>query len=127
LSLGRQGRRFLIVGGLQWLLDWGLMVLLSHFGMPVRPANLAGRIGGAMLGFWLNGRFTFAGEDTTVGRTQFLRFLAMWLLTTWASTVAVGAIDDRLGLKWAWLGKPCVDLVLSVVGFVLSRHWVYKR
>ena len=26
-----------------------------------------------------------------------------------------------------WLAKPLVELVLGVIGFALSRHWVYKR
>lgn len=127
MSLTRQGRHYLTIGIVQWLLDWGVMVMLSHIGLPVRQANVAGRISGAMLGFWLNGRITFAGEHTQVGRAQFLRFLAMWLVMTLLSTIAIGAIDDYLGLKWAWLAKPAVEIVLGVIGFLVSRHWIYKR
>ena len=127
MSLGRQGRHYLVIGGIQWLVDWGVMVALSHFGMRVEPANIAGRISGALLGYWLNGKLTFAGEDTAIGRTQLQRFVMMWLCTTAISTWSMGAIDDYLGLKWAWLAKPGVELVLGVIGFLLSRHWVYKR
>ena len=127
MSLTRQGRHYLTIGIVQWLLDWGVMVMLSHLGLPVRQANVAGRISGALLGFWLNGRITFAGEHTHVGRTQFLRFLAMWLVMTLVSTVAIGSIDDYLGLKWAWLAKPAVEIVLGVIGFLISRHWIYQR
>ncbi|MBW3551504.1 MAG: GtrA family protein [Proteobacteria bacterium] len=127
MSLKRQGRHYLLIGMIQWLLDWGVMVALSHFGMPVRQANVAGRVCGALLGFWLNGRITFAGDDTAVGRTQFLRFLGMWLSMTLLSTLAIGAIDDYLGLKWAWLAKPGVELVLGGLGFLLSRYWIYRR
>ncbi|MGH8073008.1 MAG: GtrA family protein [Lysobacter sp.] len=127
MSLSRQGRHYLLIGGIQWLLDWAVMVALSHSGLPVEPANVAGRISGAMLGFWLNGRITFAGDDTRVGRRQFLRFVLMWLLTTAISTWSIGAIDDWVGLKWAWLAKPGVEIVLGGLGFLLSRHWVYRR
>lgn len=127
MSLSRQGRHYLAIGIVQWLLDWGVMVGLSHAGLPVEPANIAGRISGAVLGFWLNGRITFAGEDTTVGRRQLGRFLMMWVLTTLLSTWALGAIDDAVGLRWAWLAKPAVELGLGALGFVLSRHWVYRR
>ena len=51
----------------------------------------------------------------------------MWLLTTLASTWALGAIDNAVGLKWAWIAKPGVELALGGIGFVLSRHWVYRR
>lgn len=126
MSLGRQGKHYLLIGGIQWLVDWGVMVGLSHLGMAIEPANIAGRISGALLGYWLNGKLTFAGDDTAVGRTQLRRFVMMWLCTTAISTWSMGAIDDYLGLTWAWLAKPGVELALGVVGFLLSRHWVYK-
>jgi putative flippase GtrA len=127
VTLARHARHYTLIGGVQWLVDWGVMVGLSHLGMAVEPANICGRIAGALLGYWLNGRFTFAGDDTEVGRTQLQRFLMMWLCTTAVSTWAMGSIDDWFGLKWAWLAKPGVEFVLGVVGFVLSRHWVYRK
>src|SRR5690606_33364481 len=78
LSLGRHARHYLLIGGIQWLVDWGVMVLLSHYGMRVEPANICGRVAGALLGYWLNGKLTFAGDDTAIGRTQLARFVAMW-------------------------------------------------
>lgn len=127
MSLLRQSRSYLVIGGLQWLLDWAVMVALSHVGMPVRQANVAGRVCGALLGYWMNGKITFAGEDTAVGRVQLQRFALMWIGTTIVSTWAIGQVDDVLGLRWAWLAKPLVELALAAVGFILSRHWVYRR
>jgi putative flippase GtrA len=127
MSLTRQGRHYLAIGIVQWLLDWGVMVGLSHLGLAVEIANVAGRVSGAALGFWLNGRITFAGDDTMVGRRQFLRFALMWTFTTLLSTWAIGAINRAVGLKWTWLAKPGVELVLGALGFLLSRHWVYRR
>ena len=127
MSLKRQSRHYLAIGIVQWLVDWGVMVGLSHLGLAVEPANIAGRVSGAALGFWLNGRITFAGDDTKLGRRQFARFVMMWLLTTLISTWSLGAIDDAVGLKWTWLAKPGVELVLGGLGFLLSRHWVYRR
>lgn len=103
------------------------MVALSHLGIAVRPANVAGRVCGALLGFWLNGKFTFNGEGMAVGGVQLRRFVLMWLCTTLASTWAIGRVDDHLGLSWAWLAKPLVEAALAAVGFVLSRYWIYRR
>ncbi|WP_202839704.1 GtrA family protein [Luteimonas saliphila] len=127
MNLRRQGSHYLVIGGLQYLVDWGVTVWLSYMGMVLEPANITGRVNGALLGYWLNGKFTFAGDDTAVGRVQLQRFALMWLCTTAASTAAVGAIDDVFGLKSAWLAKPLVEVMLGVIGFVLSRHWIYKR
>ncbi|BAV99743.1 conserved hypothetical protein [Lysobacter enzymogenes] len=128
MSLTRQGRNFLIVGGIQYVVDWGVMVALSHLGMPVEAANLAGRVSGALLGFWLNGRFTFASaESSSLGRRQFARFIAMWLGTTVLSTGAISAVNAYAGLQWTWLAKPAIELVLAALSFTVSRYWVYRR
>ena len=127
MTLGKHARGYLIVGLVQWFVDWAVMVLLSHWGMPIEPANVLGRVAGAMLGYWMNGKITFKGEHTHVGRTQLTRFILMWIGTTTVSTWSMGAIDEHLGLKWAWLAKPAVEGVLGAVGFFLSRHWVYKK
>ena len=126
MSLRRHAMSYAAIGLVQWLVEYGLMVVLSRWVMPVEPANVIGRLAGAVLGFWLNGKFTFAGDDTRIGGTQLRRFVLMWLGTTAVSTWAIGHIDDVFGLQWAWLAKPAVELMLGVVGFLLSRHWVYK-
>ena len=127
MSLGKHARGYLIVGLVQWLVDWAVLVLLSHWGMAIEPANVLGRVAGASLGYWLNGLITFKGEHTHVGRKQLVRFLLMWIGTTIVSTWSMGAIDEHLGLKWAWLAKPAVEGVLGATGFFLSRHWVYRK
>ncbi|RPE75834.1 GtrA family protein [Vulcaniibacterium tengchongense] len=127
IPLLRQGGSYFAIGLLQLLVDWATFVALSGLGLAVEPANVAGRIGGALLGFWLNGRFTFAGEGTAVGRRQLARFVLLWLATTAVSTWALTGVERAVGLKWAWFAKPAVDLGLSAAGFLLSRHWVYRR
>jgi putative flippase GtrA len=127
MTLGRHARHYLLIGGVQWLVDWAVMVLLSHWGMLIELANILGRVAGALLGYWLNGKLTFAGEDTAIGGTQLRRFVMMWLCTTTVSTWSMGWIEDHLGLQWAWLAKGGVEFILGVCGFLLSRHWVYRK
>lgn len=127
MSLSRQSRYYLVIGLLQWLLDWAVVVALTRAGMPIEPANVLGRIAGASLGFWMNGRFTFGEGDAMPGSAQAARFLLLWVSTTVVSTASLGVIDDLVGLHWAWLAKPGLELALGVVGFFLSRHWVYRR
>ena len=64
MTLGKHARGYLIVGLVQWLVDWGVLVLLSHWGMAIEPANVLGRIAGACLGYWLNGVITFRGAKS---------------------------------------------------------------
>jgi hypothetical protein len=50
----------------------------------------------------------------------------MWLAMTALSTLLIDRIDNHLGLQWAWLAKPAVEAALGLLGFMISRHWVYK-
>lgn len=128
MNLLRQGSAYLIIGALQLLLDWAVFVLATAAGLPVVPGNLAGRLAGMLLGFWLNGRITFATTDgqQRLGWRRFARFLPLWLLLTTASTLLVSAADHALGLQYAWLAKPLVEGGLAVISFLLLRQVVYR-
>jgi putative flippase GtrA len=126
-TLLRQGTHFLAVGALQLLVDWALFVALTALGMPAAPSNLAGRVGGALLGFWLNGRVTFAHAGSArLGWRRFAKFLLVWIPLTAISTLAVTWVAGTLGLAHAWLAKPLVEGALAVVAFFLWRHVVYR-
>lgn len=126
-SLFREGGSYVVVGLLQLLVDWLAFVLLTALGVPAAPGNIAGRICGALLGFWLNGRYTFArAGQARLGWLRFAKFLSIWLPLTAISTLLVSATASALGLHLAWLAKPLVEGVLAVVAFFLWRHVVYR-
>lgn len=126
-KLVRQGGAYGLVGLVQIGVDWLAYVLLTSLGLAVVPANLAGRVAGAMLGFTLNGMFTFRGnEGARLGWPRLLKFLLSWGVMTAASTFAMAWIDARHGLGASWVAKPFVDLVLAAMGFLVSRHWIYR-
>lgn len=123
----RQGMSFIVAGGLQLLLDWAVFVALTSLGVSPVAGNLAGRVCGALLGFWLNGRVTFADQGRPrLGWHRFLKFLAVWLSLTVISTLLVASTASQLGLHQAWLAKPLVEGGLAVVAFFLWKHVVYR-
>ena len=127
MSLLRQGRLFLLAGAAQLLLDWAVFVALTALGMTAAPANICGRIAGALLGFWLNGRWTFAENgQAKLGWRRLVRFVLVWSTLTAISTLLVSAVDARLGLQHAWLAKPLVEALMAAVGFFLWKHVVYR-
>ena len=127
MSLRRHIGGYAVVGLVQWLVEYGLMVGLRAWLMPVEPANVIGRLCGALLGYWFNGRFTFKGQGRKVDRIAFLRFALMWVALTTVNTLILDWIEDHHGLRTTWAGKPAVDLFTGLIGFVLSRYWVYGR
>ena len=114
------------MGGVQLVLDSAVTIGLSRAGVALGVANVIGRVCGAMLGFWLNGRFTFARHGSRLGRAALARFLLAWLLLTAASTLGLAAIEARLSLQAAWIAKPVVEAALAAVSFFISRHWIYR-
>ena len=127
MTLLRQGGRYIAAGLMQLLLDWLVFVGLTAFGVPAASGNLAGRVSGALLGFWLNGRVTFARSgEVRLGWWRFVKFLLVWIPLTVISTLAVTWVAGSLGLAHAWLAKPLVEGALAVVAFFLWRHVVYR-
>jgi putative flippase GtrA len=123
----KQGVSFIAAGALQLLLDWAVFVALTSIGASPIIGNLVGRVCGALLGFWLNGRVTFADQgQAKLGWRRFLRFLAVWLSLTLVSTLLVAGTAAQLGLQQAWLAKPIVEGGLAVVAFFLWKHLVYR-
>ena len=114
------------MGGVQLVLDSAVTIGLSRAGVALGVANIIGRVCGAMLGFWLNGRFTFGRPGSRLGRDALARFLLAWLLLTGVSTLALAAVESGLSLRAAWIAKPVVEAALAAVSFFISRHWVYR-
>jgi len=127
LSLTRQGLSFLVVGGCLVVVDWAVFVFLTALGVAAPPANVLGRIAGALLGFWLNGWITFGKPGSPkFGRHRFVRFAVLWAALTILSTVLVTVFADRMSLHIAWMAKPIVEAGMAVFSFFASRHWVYR-
>jgi putative flippase GtrA len=127
MSIVRQGISFLIVGGCLIAVDWAIFVALTALGVQPSIANLAGRITGALLGYWANGHITFmTSEASALGRQSFIRFITSWFIVTALSTYMITIVANCLGLKTAWLAKPLVDGVLAIFTFFVSRHWIYR-
>ncbi|HEX5755691.1 MAG TPA: GtrA family protein [Arenimonas sp.] len=125
--LSRQLLLFLLVGGVQVLLDTTIFIATTALGAPVAAANLLGRVSGAALGYWLNGRYTFAtGGSHALGRRALQRFIIAWLALTALSTVMLAAIAHQASLSWAWIAKPAVEALIAGLGFLVWRHWVYR-
>ena len=124
--LAAQGARFIVAGVAQLLLDWSVFSLLHALTTATIAPNIAGRFAGAMLGFWLNGRFTFAeGGQARLGTRRFARYVALWVGLTLLSTFGMKAIDTLVGGASVYWCKLPVEALMAVLSFFISRHWVY--
>ncbi|MCI2261677.1 GtrA family protein [Xanthomonas indica] len=123
-----QMAKFGFVGGIQLAIDWMLFVALTWGGAPLIAANLVGRVGGAVFGFWLNGKYTFgSGESVAaLSRTQAVRFALTWVVMSILSSALVWVVGRYAGMGWAWTAKPAGDVLLALASFFISKHWIYR-
>lgn len=127
MNIARQGVSFVIVGCCLIAFDWAVFVALTALGMLPVLANVAGRVAGAVIGFWANGRITFSVPGSArLGRRRLVRYLVLWTALTLLSTMLVTVLADQLSLEVAWLAKPVVEAGMAVLSFFVSRHWVYR-
>jgi len=127
MSWLKQGKYFVFVGTLQWLVDWSVAAALSVLGIHVAYANVSGRVSGAVFGFWLNGSFTFSQTRERSSKCrQFLRYAALWCVTAAASTGGVALLNRLVGLQGALMGKLIIDTLLALCSFLASRYWAFR-
>ncbi|HYJ66079.1 MAG TPA: GtrA family protein [Nocardioidaceae bacterium] len=122
--LVRQARRFVLVGGLAAVLDYGSYRLLLLLDVPIDPAKAIGFILGTTLSYLLNRSWTFeaAGRAHVVGR-----FLALYgttlVVNVAVNAVAVRLLDGVIGqITIAWL---VAQAVASTLNFFGMRHVVF--
>lgn len=126
----RQPAYFLVVGGIQYLLDASLYALLISGGIATVPANITSRASAAAFGFLLNRYWTFGQRKDTLKRfgVSLGRFIIFWAVMTLISTAAV----YTLGVLWGSdntsriIAKLVVEAVLAVISFLISRFWVFR-
>ena len=128
LPLWKQILGFGVVGGTQIAFDSMMFVVLSWLGVAVPLANIVGRIAGASLGYWLNGRYTFAksGGASALSGSALARFIGFWILTALISTALVSILASAQTLRFAWVAKPIVDGLLAIISFFVSKKWIYR-
>jgi putative flippase GtrA len=126
----RQPIYFLLVGGMQYLIDTLVFALLISSGLATVPANVASRASAAAAGFLSNRYWTFSQRPDTLRRfsRSLVRFLAWWLSMTVVSSLAVLGLESILGDEELEriLAKVIVEAVLAVISFLVSRYWVYR-
>jgi len=119
--------KYVVVGGIQFVLDLCLFMALKYCGLSVVFSNTASRLLAAILGFYLNKNFTFSIS----GRASWYMLAKYWLFwggMTVLSTALIHVSDLAAG-KYLPLAviKFCVEAFLCFVGFLISRFWVYRH
>jgi putative flippase GtrA len=129
-GLVRQLSRFVLVGGLSAMVDYGLYQLMLHLDLHASVAKAISFICGTTTAYLLNKRFTF---DVTEGRGGAGRFTGFLLLygTTFFVNVGVNALMLQLvpnavplqtSICWG-IAQACA----TAINFLVLRTVIFKQ
>jgi putative flippase GtrA len=125
----RQFFSFLLVGGIQYLLDaaaFSLLILL----FATEASNILSRMIGAFAGYFMNGYFTFnQPSKAAVSLAGLFRFVLVWCVMTAISTLAIRELISLIHEEeWIYVVgiKLVVEMVLVVLSFTLQRVFVFR-
>ena len=128
LGLVAQLSRFVAVGAVSAVVDFGVYHALLTLGMWVHGAKAIGFILGTTTAYLLNRRFTFTA--TQGGRARFAGFVLLYA-TTFALNVGTNALmlvllpaDLPLRVSLAWV---VAQAVATATNFVMLRTVVFRN
>jgi putative flippase GtrA len=115
--------RFLLVGVSNTLISLVTYLLLLEAGVPYWLAAAAAFAAGAVNGYVLNRRWTFAADDTTAARVRYVLVQACGLGAT-SGLLSLLVAGAGLGERVAYL---LVLPVVTVGTFSANRVWTFAR
>jgi putative flippase GtrA len=125
--------RFLAVGTLGTLLDFGLLTALELAGLPTLAANSLSFTAGVVNNFALNRRWTFADSSQRRWTAQFLQFVLVGLAGLTLNNGIVLLLEGPLGNligRPGWGYLPAKVLATGIVVFwnyFANRRWTFRR
>lgn len=125
-GLLQQIARFVAVGVVAALVDFGVYHLMLHLGLVVPVSKGISFILGTTTAYLLNRRFTFTGE--TGGRGRFAGFVALYAVTL---AVNIGVNSLALALLPQIAFQTTIAWVIAqgtatVINFVMLRTVVFR-
>jgi len=121
LRIARQFVVYSLVGGVSALIDVGLMQLLISCGVYYLTATTVGFLLGLLVNFLLHARVTFKKDYYCA---MFARYVIV-VLANYIFTIAIVELFHRT-LSLPVLGKIVSLPLVAVIGFFLSKYWIFK-
>lgn len=115
--------RFLLVGGLSYALDLGLLVVLyEFFGVELWLATPVAFLVSLVFNFLLQRIFTF--RATNKRGFSALKYILLVILNIFVSDLIVTGFD---AFGWSYMaGKTTATVLTTVWNYFLYRHWIFK-
>jgi len=125
--------RFLIVGGANTTIDFGLLFLLKALGLPAISANIISTTAAFCFSFFANKKYTFKTAGTDIKREVILfivvTLFGLWILQTLVIQAIMFALQNTSLSQEVLLliAKLCATVVSLVWNYVMYSRFVFRR
>lgn len=124
--------RFLTVGALGTLIDFGILTVLKLAGLPTLLANSLSFTAGLLNNFTWNRLWTFADSVKANWRRQLAQFTLVSLVGLALNNLIVlsleGVFSEWFGAQWAYLpAKVIATGVVVFWNYFANRMWTFKN
>lgn len=125
--------RFMLVGGANTVIDFGLLFLLRALGLPTIPANVISTTSAFCFSFFANKKYTFKTTATNIKR-EIILFIAVTLFGLWVlQTIVIAVVAPLLStfilsMDMALLGaKLAATIVTLTWNYIMYSRVVFKQ
>lgn len=120
-SKNRQKIRFLLVGGTNTAIDFGLLFILNTLGLPRVPSNTISTGVAFIFSFFANRNFTFSANSGNI-KKQMTLFIIVTLFGLWViQPIIISLISNLL------VGKIIATAVTLVWNYLFYSRLVFKK
>ena len=120
-SKNRQKIRFLLVGGTNTAIDFGLLFILNSFGLPRVSSNTISTGVAFIFSFFANRNFTFSANSGNI-KKQMTLFIIVTLFDLWViQPIIISLISNLL------VGKIIATAVTLVWNYLFYSRLVFKK
>lgn len=115
--------RFVLIGGINTLLDFGLLFLLKSLGLPVITANIISTTISFVFSFFANRTYTFKSNGNNLKR-ELILFTLVTLFGLWVlQTLVIKGV--LLALAPTPLEASLQLFIAKIIATVFSLSWNY--
>ncbi|HAS1951933.1 TPA: hypothetical protein I4E15_18550 [Enterobacter asburiae] len=119
---------FFLFGVLQFAVDSIIYTILSTVGVHIILANVFSRGSAALLGYFVNGKYTFNKNPSS---ETFIKFCIYWIFMTALSSFFLWSSKEIYSVEGnvsvTFISKVLVELLLFFISFFLAKKMVFTN
>ena len=118
-----QKTRFIAVGGINTILDFGILFLLKSLGLPAISANIVSTSVAFCFSFFANKKYTFKTNSTNIKR-EIVLFVIVTLFGLWVLQTVVIKLVTYL-FSGIDIPETTVLFIAKLLATIVSLTWNY--